>query len=352
MNPNVRMFLRTAWPAFLGLAAALLLWFAVPVPYIVYQPGPVASTRPMVETPAAPEADETDGAYMLTTVRWMYANVFAYAWARLDPDAELLDKQTVTRGASRTDYVARQRLQMRASHANAIEAAYRELGIPYEPRSLGISVFTVMDGSAADGALRPGDVLLAIDGKALAAEDDVKAALSGKAAGDDAMVTFRRGSDERSERLTLRPIPNADPPRPGLGITYGMLQTVASVDPAYRVTVKPGSIGGPSAGLMFALEIYDRFTEGDGTKGYVIAGTGEISPDGTVGRIGGVGHKVTGASRKGAELFFVPADNADAARAKAAELGTNMRIVPVASLREALDYLASLPEKETRTGGL
>jgi len=352
MNPKFRRFLGTAWPAFPGLAAALLLWFAVPTPYIVYQPGPVASTRPMVETAAPIADDDGSGVYLLTTVRWMYANVFAYAWARLNPDAELLDKKKVTRGASRSEHVARQRVQMRASHANAIEAVYRELGIPYRQRNQGLTVFSVLDGSAADGALRPGDVLVAINGMTLEAEDDVQAALSGKAAGDKVEMTFRRGGAERSERLTLRPIPNADPPRPGLGITYGMLQSVESVDPAYRITVKPGSIGGPSAGLMFALDIYDRFAEGDGTRGYVVAGTGEISPDGAVGRIGGVAHKVTGASREGADLFFVPTDNADEARAKAAELRTDMRIVPVASLREALDYLASLPEKEMRTGGL
>jgi PDZ domain-containing protein len=122
------------------------------------------------------------------------------------------------------------------------------------------------------------------------------------------------------------------------------------MDQAFDVTIRAGNIGGPSAGLMFALEIYNQFTESDWTKGYTIAGTGEMSPDGTVGTIGGVIHKVTAAHRKGAELFFVPFGNAEAAKRKAAELGTPMEIVPVGTLREALDYLETLPEKETRTG--
>ncbi|WP_309121333.1 PDZ domain-containing protein [Paenibacillus sp.] len=347
-------WLSVAWPGFAGLMGTIAIWFLIPVPYIVYEPGPAAETRPMVETKAAADRDAvpSEGAFLMTTVRWTYANVFKYVAATYDPDAEIYEKETITRGASRTDYVHRQRLQMRSSHSDALEAVYRSLGIPYEARTQDIVVFSVLDGFAADGVLRPGDRLLAIDGKPVERDEDVRAAMEGKAVGEEAEVTFRRGGAKQTARLTLRALPNSEPPRPGMGITYGALLTIESEDPAYRVDIRAGSIGGPSAGLMFALEMYDRFTEGDLTRGYRVAGTGEIAPDGSVGTIGGVVHKVVGAHRSGAEVFFVPPGNAEAALAKAASIGTDMDVVTVASLKEALDYLASLPEKSTRIGGL
>jgi PDZ domain-containing protein len=335
------------------LLATIAIWFLVPVPYIVYEPGPAAATRPMVETAGGPaQAGNGEGAFLLTTVRWTYANVFKYMEATFDEHAEIFEKETITRGASRADYVQRQRLQMRASHSDALEAVYRSLGIPYEIKTENIVVFSVLPGFAADGALRPGDRLLKIDGRDIAADEDVRAAMEGKRVGDVAEVTFRRGSAEETVRLTLRALPNTDPPRPGMGMTYGALQTIESEDAAYRVEMKAGSIGGPSAGLMFALEMYDRFTEGDLTRGYRIAGTGTIAPDGTIGTIGGVAHKVVGADRSDAVVFFVPPGNAEAAAAKAAAIDSKMEIVTVSTLAEALDYLASLPEKPTRIGGL
>lgn len=341
--------LRASWPAFLGLGAAIALLFAVPVPYVVYEPGPASSTRPMVETPSP---SEERGDFLLTTVRWTYANVFKYALARLDRHAELFDKKAITGGASRTAYVQRQRLYMEGSHTNALEAAYRELGIPYEVRSGEVVVYGVIEGMSADGVLQPGDRLLAVDGIPVDDGSDMLAALEGKAIGDVVTVTYRREGRREDARLELRALPNSDPPRPGMGVSYGTIQSIAPIDPDHAVKIAAGNIGGPSAGLMFALEIMNQLTEADLTRGYVVAGTGEISPDGTVGRIGGVVHKVVGAHRKGADLFFVPPGNAEDARRKAEEIGTSMRIVPTATLREALDYLASLPEKETRTGGL
>ncbi|MCI3919082.1 PDZ domain-containing protein [Paenibacillus sp. TRM 82003] len=346
---NWRKALRASWPALLGLAATIAVLFAVPVPYIVYEPGPAASTRPMVQT-AKPTAER--GAFLLTTVRWTYANVFKYATARLSPHAELYDKEAITRGANRKEYVQRQRLFMRGSHSNALEAAYRELGIPYEVRSEEVVVFGVMEGLSADGLLRPGDRLVSIEGLVIEDGDDLFAALEGKAIGDVVSLTYRRGEGEAEDaRLELKPLPDSDPPRPGMGITYGTIQAVAPLDEAHVVNIAAGDIGGPSAGLMFTLEIMNQLTPDDLTRGYIVAGTGEIAPDGTVGRIGGVVHKVVGAERKGAELFFVPTGNAEDARRKANEIGASMTIVPVDTLEQALDYLASLPEKETRTGG-
>lgn len=350
MKGTWKRWLRIVWPAWIGLAGTIVIWFLIPVPYIVYEPGKAASTTDMVTTQGGQEREE--GVFLLTTVRWTYANVFKYAISELDPDAEILEKTAVTQGASRSDYLLRQSLNMRSSHANAMEAVYRVLNIPYAVRSGEIVVLGIVQGLGADGVLRPGDRLIAVDGVTIAGEEDVRKAMEGKRSGDTISLTYRRGEREERTELTLMPLPNTNPPRAGMGLTYGTLQTVESIDPAYRVTIQPGAITGPSAGLLFALEIYDRFTEGNLTKGYVIAGTGEIAPDGKVGAIGGVVHKVAGAHREGADVFLVPRENSEAAKRKAAELGTPMKIVPVGTLEDALRYLESLPERSTRTGGL
>lgn len=357
MLSNMRQWFRFTWPAFIGLAAALVLWFAIPLPYIVYEPGPAFDTGPMVSSGAlhaegdgaAAEEGGTEGAFLLTTVSWSYANLFKYALALVNPHAELLVRETVTRGDDRNEYAQRQQLQMRASHWKAIEAVYRELGVPYRSDDVQLIVMSVLDGLSADGVLLPGDRLLSIDGMELAGEGDVAAAMQPKQIGDKVVVEFLRSIDGKEEKreatLELKALPDTDPPRPGMGITYGAFLSVASDDPAYRADIRAGSIGGPSAGLMFALELYDRFTPEDWTRGYQVAGTGDIAPDGTVHAIGGVAQKVVGAHRRGADIFFVPPANAEDAIEKAKAIGTNMTVVPVASLREALDYLAALPPK-------
>nr|WP_281378680.1 S16 family serine protease [Paenibacillus phyllosphaerae] len=109
-----------------------------------------------------------------------------------------------------------------------------------------------------------------------------------------------------------------------------------------QVTIEAGDIGGPSAGLMFALQTLDLLTAGDLTAGLQVAGTGTIDADGTVGPIGGIDHKVVAADRAGAQVFLVPEKNAEAAREKASAIGTDMLIVSVTSLPEAVEALHSM----------
>src|SRR5690606_14697140 len=134
-------------------------------------------------------------------------------------------------------------------------------------------------------------------------------------------------------------------PRAGLGIQPADMIEVKADDPSRQVEIVVEDIGGPSAGLMFALEIVDQLTEGDLTKGYRIAGTGEIYPDGTVDAIGGVQHKIAAADREEADIFFVPERNAKEAKDKAESIRTSMKVVSVRTIHDALDYLASLENK-------
>lgn len=159
---------------------------------------------------------------------------------------------------------------------------------------------------------------------------------------------YKREETKKTAVLSLQPFKD-DPNRVGIGI---------SLDDNRKVTTKPSiaidseQIGGPSAGLMFSLEIYNQLTEGDLTKGYDIAGTGTMSDDGTVGPIGGIQQKIVAADKSGAEIFFAPNENGAAdsnyedALIAAKDIGTDMKIVPVDNFEDALAYLTNLKEKE------
>lgn len=123
------------------------------------------------------------------------------------------------------------------------------------------------------------------------------------------------------------------------------VQMIQPQDEGKLVHITAGEIGGPSAGVVFALEIYNRLVAEDITKGYSIAGTGEIDPRGRIGAIGGIQYKVVTAHEAGAELFFVPTYNEELAVQQAKRINTQMRIIAVDTIDEVLNYLDELPEK-------
>jgi PDZ domain-containing protein len=345
------------WLLFTFVTAYLFFW--LPTPYVVFQPGSAEAVRPMVQVQNGDAAQK--GSFLLTTVRMTYSNVASLLLAQIDPYAQVQKKSSVFMdGESPQEYSVRQEYVMLTSQSNAIQAAYNEANIPYEIQTAGVMVVQIVDGMPAAEVLRAGDQIVKLDEKPIRSRDEVLAFTAGKKAGDTVTVTYKRNGKEHTARLALAELPpeNGGEPRAGLGIVPVDMQTIAVADDK-KVTISAGDIGGPSAGLMFALEIYDRLVPGDITKGYTIAGTGTINPAGEVGVIGGVEHKVVAADRAGADIFFVPEDlypaahesfapvlNASDAKRRAQEIGTAMEVVPVGTLEEALDYLESLPPKK------
>jgi PDZ domain-containing protein len=207
--------------------------------------------------------------------------------------------------------------------------------------------------------LKAGDTLLKIDDKQIQASSDLLDYIKTKKVGDSVSITFRRDKAEQSSTLQLAQLPQAqgskEPPRAGLGIVPADMQSVKPDQADKQVTIKAGEIGGPSAGLMFSLEIYNQLVPGDITKGYRIAGTGTINPEGLVGVIGGIQHKIIAADKAGAEIFFAPKDikpkegspilNYTTAVERAKQINSKMKIVEVETMDDALRYLAALPAK-------
>jgi PDZ domain-containing protein len=216
--------------------------------------------------------------------------------------------------------------EMTSSQDAATAAALEELGYDAtEPVVAGVA-----KGTPADGTLETNDVIVAIDGTPTKTADDVIAAVTAADEGEPVRFVVRRDGERR--RVSV--IPETVDGRPQVGVQIG-----SQAKPDLPVDVKIGidpSIGGPSAGLMFSLAIYDTLTPGSLTGGNTIAGTGTMDASGNVGPIGGIQQKVVGARDAGAELFLVPPENCAEALGAPNE---DMRLVRADTMHDAREAI-------------
>ncbi len=194
-----------------------------------------------------------------------------------------------------------------------------------------------VEGSPAAEHLRKGDVIVAIDGTRVQTTCDVGRLIDMHSPGEEIEVAVRRGSDDRT--FTITTMSNPDNEEQALiGILMDDIGYHFKSD--VKVSFDTDNIGGPSAGLMFSLALYDLLTPDDLTDGREIAGTGVIDCDGGVGPIGGIDLKVVAAQREGAEIFLAPIANFDEAVAAAKE---GIEVVPISNFADALEYLEDNP---------
>ena len=339
--------------ASLTLAGILLVvtvaWATLnPVPFVTMSPGPTENTLGAIDgqqiiSISGHKTYPTRGALDLTTVSVTPPGVnirlpeAIRAW--FDPERALLPTDVVYPPGEPVAQVQQQNVQqMRGSQQTAIVAALTEIGIPV---GRSVIVSSVNADAPATGRLKPGDALLRVNGTAIKSLDDVSAAMSPLSPGDRATFVVER----KGARLTLTMATRADPDDSshaivGIGIS-------PTYDLPFDVKVDIGAgIGGPSAGTMFALAIYDKLTPGSLTGGASIAGTGEINENGMISAIGGVAQKIVGAERSGATVFLVPSANcSEALDANVAD--DSIRLVEIFTLHgavRALEALAANPQ--------
>jgi Lon-like protease len=310
----------------LGITAVSL-----PVPYVVESPGPTFNTlgddngKPVISITGR-ESFPASGSLDLTTV---YVDggpngpvsVFEAFSAWLDGTKAVYPEELVfPKGVTREQSQQESAVAMTTSQENAVASALRELNIPFEQK---MQVAGLPEDSASRGKLQEGDVLVAINDKPITALSVVQSEL---AAGNGAQVTV--AVDRAGTRIPVAITPaKADTGRFILGV---MLQYKFTFP--FEVKISLEQVGGPSAGMMFALGIVDRVTPGDLTGGKHIAGTGTITPDGEVGPIGGVAQKMHGARSGGATLFLAPSDNCDEVTG---HIPAGLQVVKVENLAEA-----------------
>jgi Lon-like protease len=233
---------------------------------------------------------------------------------------------------------ARRQGELRAmarSQQVAAAVALRRLGYRVRTENVGVLIDALVSDSPAVGKLRPNDVIVAVDGKPVQTRSDLLRLVRRRAPGQEVRIQVERGKQRQT--LTLRT--GEDPDEPGRAVIGVFVEQAASIELPVDVEIDLGNVGGPSAGLAFALDVMEELGR-DVDGGRRIAATGEIELDGSVVPVGGVKQKTIAVRRSGIDVFLVPAgDNADEARRHA----RGLRIVPVKSFQQALRSLATLP---------
>lgn len=319
-----------------GIALAVLVVLAVlalvvPLPVFVLAPGSAVSVGERVELGRAP--DPLSGELLLTTVRIFQPSVVGVVRAWLDDYQEVLPReQVVPEGVDDAEFEEAQRALFRESSEVAAAVGLRAAGEDVTIEGAGARVAAVQPGSPADGNLMEGDVVTAVDGMPVALASDLVAALASRVAGDEVALTVQRAGSEREVRVRLAVVEGIEQAALGVAITTVDLD----VSLPFTVEVDQGRIGGPSAGLLIALTVYDLADPADLVAGRTIAGTGTIDLDGEVGQVGGVDAKVVAARNAGASVFLVPEEELALAQEAA---GDDLEVIPVGTIEEAIAAL-------------
>ena len=229
--------------------------------------------------------------------------------------------------------------EMKLSQVTASTVALRALGYKLPLRLGGVRVVAVTSDSHARGVLKPGDVVVAADGKRVRDRLDLQRILARHRVGDVVQITIRRKGARRAFAIRTTS-DETDPQRPLIG--FLPIQAL-DVRLPFRIRFTLGEVGGPSAGLAFALELLEQRGR-DVDRGYKIAATGELQLDGTVTRIGGIKQKTIGARDADIDVFLVPVDGDNARDAR--RYADGLRIIPVENFQQALRALATLPQKD------
>lgn len=326
----------TSWPAYLIGALfvvgvmSVIAW-NVELPYLAYSAGPVSDAA---DTVVAEEVAiyPPDGELLMLTVVSQDVNVFEAAIAGVDPTIDLVRKQAVRRaGESDEEYRNRVLRQMDDSNFRAISVALQHLGYEMVPTEVVIN--DIAEDVPAASVLERGDTVRSVNGVTITTVDDFAPALDGFGVGDTITMELVRNGTTVDAEVELAEKED-EPGDPIIGIFLGEL-----TESPFPISIEAGDVGGPSAGMMHTIAIIDALTEGELTGGHVIAGTGTIQLDGSVGSIGGIRQKVVGAEAAGAEYILVPQGNYE--KALTAERD-RIEIVPVATLDEALAFLETL----------
>lgn len=310
------------------LAAVIAL---IPAPYAIYGPGPVTNVLGSVGTTrlisiSGARTYQPKGQLDMTTVevfggpgRRLGLPQVLWAWVSRER-AVVPEEQVFPPGQSEQQVETENAAEMSGSQQTATAAGLREAGLTV-PESIAIT--QVSPTAPAARVLRAGDVVTGIDGAATADSAELRARVAALRPGQRVQVQVRRDGTATTVTTT----------------TYGQDgRTVLGVglDPTFRFPVEvdfaAGDVGGPSAGMMFALGIYDLLTPGDLTGGKQIAGTGTIDAAGTVGPIGGIAQKLVGARSAGAAWFIAPASNCDEV---VGNVPDGLRVVRTSTLRES-----------------
>ena len=334
--------------AIASFGIGLLVSF-VHLPYAILMPGPATdvlgtfaaadgSTTSRIQIKDA-KTYPTSGSLDFTTVRvaggpGYPVTVVDLVTAWIDPTRDVRPVDEIFPPNATKEQVAEEnRIEMAGSQQEATAVALRALGYSLSPV---ITIASFSTDAPSKGELTVGDVVVSIQGRPASDGAAVRAAVQQATPGDTLEVIVKR------DGATVTTHPKTGKAPDGRTILGVVLQGGYSLP--FPVTIDAGNVGGPSAGLMFSLGVYDKLTEGSLTGGKSVAGTGTIDDSGAVGPIGGIRQKIVGAERAGATFFLTPIDNC-------AEVSgfdhPGIQVVKVATFQDAKTALDTIAKGDT-----
>ncbi len=336
-----------AWALVVSLVVLLVITF-LPTSYVIQRPGPVYNTLGSAESPDGVEVPlisvegaetfPTEGALDLLTVqvvgnRERTPSWFELATAWFDPSRAVVPIDTVfPDGQSDEERNTQSAALMVDSQQDATAAALAELGEDVGAR---IAVHSIMEGSAAEGVLEDGDVILAADGAPVAGVEALREIVA-DSGGEPVELLIERDGEEQTVSVTPK-----ETEIDGETVLLLGVNLMTEYDFPFEVAIQLNNVGGPSAGMMFALGIIDTLTPGELNGGEQFAGTGTITGSGEVGPIGGIRQKLWGAKDAGAQWFLAPEANCDEV---VGHVPDGLRVFSVETLDDALAVLDAVRE--------
>ncbi|MDX3852549.1 PDZ domain-containing protein [Streptomyces sp. AK02-01A] len=336
----------------LVLIALLCVGVLMKVPYSEMSPGPTVNTlgdaggEPVLQI-SGHKTYPTSGNLNMTTVRVTGAdynmNIVEAVYGWLAHDDVVVPHDTLyPDGKTEEQSTQENAEEFSQSQESAKVAALRELDIPVASR---VIVSSVLKDSPSEGTLHAGDVIRAVDGSAVRAPEDVAKFVTKHKPGQDVVFTIVPAAEAKAaekagkeptatKKVTVTTEESVEGDRAVVGIQAGTDHTFP-----FTVDIKLADVGGPSAGLMFALGIVDKLTPGALTGGKFVAGTGTIDDGGKVGPIGGIEMKLVGARGAGAEYFLTPDENCAAAASDIPSGLTLVRVKTIADAKKSLDKI-------------
>ncbi|WP_156725964.1 YlbL family protein [Streptomyces apocyni] len=337
----------------LMLIALLIAGLLIQTPYSEMSPGPTENTlgekrgEPVIKITGR-ESYETTGNLNMTTVRVTSADytmtLFKALYGWLADDNLVVPHDTLyPDGKTEEESTQENAEEFTQSQESAKVAALRELDIPVQSQ---VVVATVVKDSPSQGKLHAGDVIKNVDGTAVQEPSDVAKLVTKHQPGEDVSFTIvpakEAAAAEKEDReptetkqVTITTQKAEDDDRALVGIRAGLDYTYP-----FTIDITLPDVGGPSAGLMFALGIVDKLTPDDLTGGKFVAGTGTIDEDGKVGPIGGIGMKTVGARDSGAEYFLTPEDNCTNALKNVPDGLTLVKVKTIDDARKSVEDIA------------
>jgi PDZ domain-containing protein len=329
---------RRTWTLLFSLVLVVALGLVggfVQVPYVALGPGPTYDTLSSVDGTqvvaiSGKQTYQTDGQLRMVTVSLTDGiTLFGALGLWLSGRYSLAPREDYYQPGESEQQVEQQNVQeFKQSQSNAEVSALRYLHYPVD-----VVAQTVVDNSPADKHIAAGDKLIEVNGKKVSSVEEVQNSLVDTLPGQTVDVVAQSGSQPpRDMKIKLGSSP--DRKQGFLGITSASFAQVP-----FKINISLSDIGGPSAGLMFALAVVDKLTPGEINGGMMVAGTGEIDDVGNVTPIGGIPFKLIAARDAGATVFLTPADNCSEAET---HVPSGLRLVKVTSLSSAISELADL----------